>query len=78
MFDGSTLDRVECRVDEFFEDGDRGKHLPLGLRVWVRLDGHLTPPQRERLVRAAERCPVKRMIAGDMKEGVVTWEAPPL
>ena len=45
----------------------------------VRLDGPLlTEAQRHRLLRAAEKCPVKRMFAGEMRDGVVTRLSPPL
>lgn len=39
----------------------------------VQLDGdRLTPQQRERLLRAAGRCPVKRMLGGELKNGIQT------
>lgn len=48
-----------------------GGHLPDGLDVVVTLAGAgLTRAQRERLLRAAARCPVKRALAGEMRDGV--------
>ena len=47
------------------------EHMPHGVELRVALRGAaLTPAQRERLLRAAERCPVKRMLAGQMPGGV--------
>lgn len=42
----------------------------------IALEGPLlTPQQRERLLRAAARCPVKRMMGGEMRDGIRTVEA---
>lgn len=39
----------------------------------IELEGDsLTQQQRDRLLRAAGRCPVKRMMSGDMKDGIKT------
>lgn len=68
------LDCVSVRVREHFAPGDAAKHMPLGLTVSIALEGSLTAEQRARLLRAAEKCPVKRIISGDLKEGIQTVE----
>ena len=38
----------------------------------MTLEGPLSQQQRERLLRAAAGCPVKRMMNGEMKHGIVS------
>lgn len=60
----STLDRVSVLLTE--ELGDHA-HVPRGLRLDITLDGRLTEAQRERLIRAASNCPVKKMMSGGLE-----------
>ena len=41
-----------------------GAHVPEGVEVEIQLYGALTQAQRERLLRAAANCPVKKMFQG--------------
>ena len=43
-----------------------------GLEVYIELEGSLTEQQVDRLQRAAGRCPVKRMLLGELRDGVRT------
>ena len=55
------------------EHTPEGGHLPDGLSLELELRGEqLSAAQRDRLLRAAARCPVKRMLAGEMQQGVHT------
>lgn len=54
------------------EEYGEGPHLPDGVRVKVSIDGDLDDKQRERLLAAAGKCPVKRMLMGQLKDGVTT------
>lgn len=55
------------------ENTPEGGHLPDGVELDVSLEGEaLSTAQKERLMRAAERCPVKRMMTGGMRDGVTT------
>ena len=48
-----------------------GAHLPDGVELTLTLYGAaLTDAQRARLLRAAENCPVKRMMSGGMRDGI--------
>ncbi len=60
----SSLDRVTVLLIE--EMGDHA-HVPRGLRLDITLDGRLTEAQRQRLIRAASNCPVKKMMSGGLE-----------
>lgn len=61
---------VRCTVREHCEEG---KHLPTGLSLTIHLDApELTEAQRGRLLRVAERCPVKQMLSGGLVDGIKT------
>ena len=65
------LDHVAVRVRETVVLPEQ--HHPERLDVEITLSGPLlTEAQRERLLRAASRCPVKRMLSGDMPGGIVS------
>ena len=65
---GFPLERVRVRAAEHTQEG---AHVPDGLSLSIELVGEqLTKQQRERLLRAATKCPVKQMLAGGMKDGV--------
>jgi len=67
---GFPLEHVSCVVKETVLPG---QHLPEQLALTLTLTGErLTEQQRERLLRAAARCPVKRMLNGDMPGGIVS------
>lgn len=71
---GFPLDNVACSVRETVAPG---QHLPEQLELTLTLTGpNLTEAQRERLLRAAARCPVKRMLSGDMPGGIVSRLVP--
>jgi hypothetical protein len=38
----------------------------------LQLQGPLSDTQRQRLLRAAANCPVKRMMSGGMRDGIAT------
>lgn len=62
------LQHVSCVVRERTLPG---QHLPQGLELELRLQGEaLTQAQRERLLRAAANCPVKKMFGGGMVDGI--------
>jgi len=64
------LRAVRCTVREHCGEG---KHLPTGLSLTVHLDApELTEAQRGRLLRVAERCPVKQMLSGGLVDGITT------
>lgn len=68
---------VEAR-EVWSEEGGRpaGGHLPAGLAVRVRLEGTgLTPARVAALERAAGRCPVKRILGGDLPLGIASGGA---
>ena len=65
------LDHVAVRVRETVVPPEQ--HVPERLEVEITLTGPLlTTAQRERLLRASARCPVKRMLNGDMPGGIVS------
>jgi uncharacterized OsmC-like protein len=65
------LEQVAVRVRETVVPPEQ--HVPERLEVEITLTGPLlTTAQRERLLRASARCPVKRMLHGDMPGGIVS------
>lgn len=54
-----------------------GQHMPDGVSLKVEFVGTLTAAQRRQLLAAAAACPVKRMLQGQMPEGVATSEVSP-
>jgi len=67
---GYPLTGVQVRVEEHTAEG---AHVPQSLSLQLRLRGEeLTEAQRQRLLRAAGNCPVKRMLKGDMAGGIET------
>ncbi len=64
------LEHVSCRVRENTRPGE---HTPQGLELELHLVGpQLTEAQRARLLRAAANCPVKKMLSGNMPEGIAS------
>jgi|Laugresbdmm110sn_1035088.scaffolds.fasta_scaffold139125_1 uncharacterized OsmC-like protein len=64
------LEGVTCRVREHVRPGE---HVPQGIELELRLVGPLlTQAQRERLLRAANSCPVHNMFCGGMVDGIKT------
>jgi len=58
---GFPLNHVAVDVEESCLPGE---HVPQSLSILLRLEGELSEAQRERLLRAASRCPVKAMLSG--------------
>ena len=65
---GKCIKKMEVHVSEHGEE----HHLPLGLQVKVSLDSNLDEEQVTRLLAAASKCPVKRMMSGGLKDGITT------
>ena len=63
------LERVRVHAAEHTAEN---AHVPDGLSLELELIGELTEQQRERLLRAASKCPVKQMLTGGIKDGVST------
>lgn len=71
---GSTIRRLAVECEEYQGED---KHLPAGIRVTVSMDGsNLNEEQTKRLLAAAGKCPVKRMLKGELQDGVTTVLAP--
>eukprot|EP00241_Pyramimonas_parkeae_P009217 CAMPEP_0114250688 /NCGR_PEP_ID=MMETSP0058-20121206/14841_1 /TAXON_ID=36894 /ORGANISM="Pyramimonas parkeae, CCMP726" /LENGTH=80 /DNA_ID=CAMNT_0001364381 /DNA_START=478 /DNA_END=720 /DNA_ORIENTATION=+ len=62
------LEGVEVVVKE---NTKADHHLPDGLEMLLKFKGPLTSIQKERLRRAANTCPVKRMLKGEMINGIL-------
>lgn len=62
--------QISARCEEYGED----KHLPEGIRIFIKVDAspEFDDAQRQRLLAAAGKCPVKRMLMGQLKNGVTT------
>ena len=41
-------------------------HIPAGINIFVDFEGDLSVLQKERLLRAASECPVKKMMSGGL------------
>lgn len=65
---GKLIKKMEVEVSEQGED----HHLPLSLQVKVTLHSNLDEEQVTRLLAAASKCPVKRMLGGGLKDGITT------
>ncbi len=65
---GRTIRRLAVQCEEAGQEG----HLPAGIRVSVSLDSDLDAEQTRRLLAAAGKCPVKRMLRGELQDGVTT------
>lgn len=65
---GRTIRRIGVECKEYGKD----KHLPSHIRVRVSLDSDLDAEQTQRLLAAAGKCPVKRILKGELKEGITT------
>jgi putative redox protein len=59
----ATLDKVSIGLTEH---GDH-PHIPSSISISIALGGNLTEEQKARLVRAAENCPVKKIMTGSTK-----------
>lgn len=70
---GRTVRKLAVECEEY--NGGEDKHLPAGIRVTVSLDSDLDEGQIQRLLAAASKCPVKRMLKGELKDGVTTMLA---
>ena len=58
----AELSGIQVKVTEH---GDH-PHVPSKLIVEISLDGKLTDQQKSRLLAASERCPVKKMMSGNL------------
>ena len=57
----SSLDKISISVTEFLPPGEI--HVPTALRLEIAMEGsNLTKDIRQRLLKAAEFCPVKRLL----------------
>ncbi|KAG0565036.1 hypothetical protein M758_8G154600 [Ceratodon purpureus] len=63
------LRRVTVTVKEVSSKELHGT-IPDGLQVIVSLEGELTDAQKKRLIEISERCPVKQMMLGKMRDGI--------
>jgi putative redox protein len=60
----SNLVNISILLDEI--SGNHA-HVPEGVDMMIELDGNLTDEQRKRLLRAADNCPVKKMMGGGLQ-----------
>ena len=58
----SKLEAIHVRIEE---EMGADLHVPIGIKLHIQLYGHLSAAQIESLKRAADLCPVKRMITGN-------------
>jgi uncharacterized OsmC-like protein len=65
---GKTIEKMSVTCSEHGDD----HHVPLGIEVRVSLKSNLDEEQIQRLMTAAGKCPVKRMLSGGIKEGITT------
>lgn len=59
----SSLVNISVLLDEI---AGNHAHVPDGVDITIELDGDLTDEQKERLMRAANNCPVKKMMSGGL------------
>lgn len=64
----SNLINISVMLDEI-----KGKHahVPEGINIFVDFEGDLDESQKERLLRAANNCPVKQMMSGGLNINTV-------
>jgi len=65
---GKSIEKMTVTCSEHGDD----HHVPLGIEVRVSLKSNLDEDQIKRVMTAAGKCPVKRMMGGGMKEGITT------
>ena len=46
-------------------------HIPEGINIFIKFEGNLSPLQKERLVQAANNCPVKQMMSAGIVINIV-------
>jgi putative redox protein len=61
------LTRISVTMDEVMGSNS---HVPEGVNMVVQLEGNLSLLHKERLLRAADNCPVKKMMSGGLKISV--------
>lgn len=61
------LTRISVTMDEIMGSN---AHVPEGVNMVVQLEGNLSLSHKERLLRAADNCPVKKMMSGGLKVNV--------
>jgi putative redox protein len=59
----SNLVNISILLDEV---SGTHAHVPEGVDMTIELEGDLTEVQRNRLLRAADNCPVKKMMSGGL------------
>jgi putative redox protein len=62
---GWDMEGLEVHVDMDYKGP-----VPSRFRVGMKLPSHLSPEQRERLLRIAARCPVHKVLAGEARVSV--------
>jgi len=65
---GKSIEKLSVSCSEHGDD----QHVPLNIQVELKLRSNLDEEQIKRLVAAAEKCPVKRMMKGGVKNGITT------
>ena len=65
---GKSIDKMTVTCSEHGDD----HHVPWGIEIRVSLKSNLDEDQIKRLMTAAGKCPVKRMMGGGIKEGITT------
>lgn len=65
---GKTIEKMSVTCSEHGDD----HHVPTRIEARVSLKSNLDEDQIKRLMAAAGKCPVKRMLLGGIKEGITT------
>mmetsp|Transcript_1528 Transcript_1528/g.2711 ORF Transcript_1528/g.2711 Transcript_1528/m.2711 type:complete len:182 (+) Transcript_1528:15-560(+) len=57
-------------IVEAKDNTEAGTHMPTQVEVVIELEGALTEAQRRQLMASVKACPVKRMLQGELADGV--------
>ena len=61
----SELTNISVELNEVLNEPN--KHVPDGIEMQIKLTGKLSQNQKDRLLKAASNCPVKKMLNSDLK-----------
>ena len=63
-WENCNLTRISVDMNEIMGSA---AHVPEGVNMIVQLEGNLSSLHKDRLLRAADNCPVKKMMSGELK-----------
>ena len=68
FWSSSTLNKIEVQVKE---NNEMNHHIPDSIDIYIKMIGDLSNEQKDRLLIASKKCPVKQMISTSINSYII-------